>query len=126
MIKEFRDFILRGNLVDLAVAFVIGAAFAALVTSLVSNIFTPLIAAIVGEPSFAGLKFEINGSVFTYGRFLNALISFLSIAAVVFFFVVKPYNALMERFTKAEEDDPQPDVVLLEEIRDLLKAQGSR
>ena len=126
VIKEFRDFILRGNLVDLAVAFVIGAAFAALVTSLVSNIFTPLIAAIVGEPSFAGLKFEINGSVFTYGRFLNALISFLSIAAVVFFFVVKPYNALLGRFTKAKEDDPQPDVVLLEEIRDLLKQQGSR
>ena len=126
MIKEFREFILRGNLVDLAVAFVIGAAFAALVTSLVSNIFTPLIAAVVGEPSFAGLTFEINGSVFTYGRFLNALIAFLSIAAVVFFFVVKPYNALMGRFTKAEEDDPQPDIVLLEEIRDLLKQQTAR
>lgn len=126
MIKEFKDFILKGDLVSLAVAFVIGAAFAALVTSLVANIFTPLIAAIIGEPSFADLKFTINGSAFTYGLFLNALITFVSVSAVVFFFVVKPYNKLMERFSKAEEEDPQPELVVLEEIRDVLKAQGPR
>ena len=126
MIKEFKDFILKGDLVSLATAFVIGAAFAALVTSLVENLFTPLIGAIIGEPSFGDLSFTINSSKFTYGLFLNALITFISIAAVVFFFVVKPYNALMERYSKAEEEDPQPEVVLLEEIRDVLKAQGGR
>jgi large conductance mechanosensitive channel len=126
VIKEFKDFILKGDLVSLATAFVIGAAFAALVTSLVTNIFTPLIAAVIGEPSFGALKFEINGSAFTYGRFLNALITFISVAAAVFFFVVKPYNKLMERFSKAEEEDPKADIVLLEEIRDLLKAQATR
>ena len=126
MIKEFKDFILKGDLVSLATAFVIGAAFAALVTAMVENLFTPLIGAIIGEPSFGGLSFTVNSSKFTYGVFLNALITFVSIAAVVFFFVVKPYNALMERFSRADEGDPQPEVVLLEEIRDLLKAQGTR
>ena len=126
MIKEFKDFVLKGDLVSLATAFVIGAAFAALVASLVENLFTPLIGAVIGEPSFGDLSFTINSSKFTYGLFLNALITFLSIAAVVFFFVVKPYNALMERFSKAEEEDPQAEVVLLEEIRDLLKSQGGR
>jgi len=123
VIKEFKDFILKGDVVSLATAFVIGAAFAALVSSLVENLFTPLIGAVIGEPSFSDLSFTINSSKFTYGLFLNALITFVSIAAVVFFFVVKPYNTLMERFSKAEEGDPQPEVVLLEEIRDLLKAE---
>src|SRR3954464_15656150 len=97
MIKDFRQFILRGNLVELAVAVVIGAAFGALVTTFVSSFVTPLIAAIGGKPDFSALAFTINGSRFTYGLFLNALISFLIIAAVVFFLVVRPLNALIAR-----------------------------
>jgi large conductance mechanosensitive channel len=103
MLKEFREFILRGNLVDLAVAVVIGTAFGALVTAFVADFITPLLAAIGGKPDFSDLAFTINSSRFTYGHFINALLSFLIIAAVVFFFVVKPVNALMKRF-KAETD----------------------
>ncbi len=98
MLKEFREFILRGNLVDLAVAVVIGTAFTALVTAFVTNIVTPIIAAIGGKPDFSDLSFTINGSEFGYGAFINALIAFLIIAAVVFFFVIKPVNLLMARF----------------------------
>ena len=94
MLKEFREFILRGNVVDLAVAVVIGAAFGAVVTAFVEDIITPLIAAIGGKPDFSALPFTINGSTFRYGDFLNAVISFLIIATVIFFFVVKPMNAL--------------------------------
>jgi large conductance mechanosensitive channel len=97
MLKEFRDFVLRGNVVELAVAVVIGAAFGALVTVFVSSFITPLIAAIGGKPDFSSLAFTINDSKFTYGAFFNALLSFLIIAAVVFFFVVRPLNALMAR-----------------------------
>ena len=97
MFKEFRDFILRGNVVELAVAVVVGAAFGALVTAFVSSFVTPLIAAIGGKPDFSALAFTINGSRFAYGEFLNVLISFLIIAAVVFFLVVRPLNALMAR-----------------------------
>jgi|SRR5215211_2876061 large conductance mechanosensitive channel len=95
--KDFREFLLRGNLVDTAVGIVIGLAFAAVVTAFVANLITPLIAAIFGKPDFGGLSFTINGSRFQYGAFLNALISFFVIAAAVFFLVVKPVNALMER-----------------------------
>lgn len=98
MLKDFRAFILRGNLVDLAVAVVVGAAFGAVVTALVSDLITPLISAIGGKPNFSRLAFTVNGSRFLYGHFINALLSFLVIAAVVFFFVVKPVNALLERF----------------------------
>lgn len=105
MLKGFRDFILKGNVVDLAVAVVIGAAFGALVTSLVENIFTPLIGAIVGEPSFGGLTFTINSSEFGYGSVLNALITFLSIAAVVYFVVVVPMNRVMERLKPGKAVD---------------------
>jgi len=97
MLKEFRDFVLRGNVVELAVAVVIGAAFGALVTAFVSSFITPLIAAIGGKPDFSALAFTINGSKFTYGLFINALIAFLIIAAVIFFLVVRPLNALMAR-----------------------------
>ncbi len=97
MISEFRDFILRGNLVDLAVAFVVGAAFAALVSALTTDLITPLIAALGGEPDFSALSFTVNGSEFTYGHFLNALISFLIAASVLFFLIVKPMNHLLER-----------------------------
>ncbi len=104
MLKDFKAFLLRGNVVDLAVAVVIGGAFGVVVQALVKDIFTPLIAAIIGKPSFGGLLFRVHHSAFLYGDFINALISFLSIAAVVFFFVVKPVNALMARHRT------QPDV----------------
>ena len=97
MLKEFRDFVLRGNVVELAVAVVIGAAFGAVVTAFVASFVTPLIAAIGGKADFSALAFTINGSRFTYGLFLNALISFLMIAAVIFFLVVRPLNTLMAR-----------------------------
>lgn len=103
MIKEFREFILRGNLVDLAVAVVIGTAFAALISALVADLITPLLAAIGGKQDFSALTFTINGSEFRYGDFLNALITFVCIAAVVFFFVIKPVNALLAR-VKTEQD----------------------
>jgi large conductance mechanosensitive channel len=104
ILTEFKEFVLRGNVVELAVAVVIGAAFTAVVTSLVANIFTPLIAAIFGKPDFSELSFTINKSTFTYGLFINALISFLLIAVVVFFFVVKPMNYLLERRRKGLDD----------------------
>lgn len=105
--SEFRAFVLRGNVIDLAVAVVIGGAFGAVVTSMVENIITPIIAAIGGQPDFSGLSFTINNSVFQYGLFLNAVISFLIIAAVIFFLIVKPMNALMARF-KPSDTEPQP------------------
>ena len=95
--KDFKEFLLRGNLVELAVAFVIGTAFAAVVTALVRDLITPLIAAIGGNPDFSLLRFTVHHSVFLYGDFINYLITFLVIAAVVFFLVVKPTNALMAR-----------------------------
>ncbi|HET7760410.1 MAG TPA: large conductance mechanosensitive channel protein MscL [Gaiellaceae bacterium] len=95
--KDFKEFLLRGNLVDIAVGIVIGVAFAALVTAFVADLITPLLAAIGGKPNFADLSFTVNGSHFLYGSFINALISFLIIAAVIFFLVVKPVNALMAR-----------------------------
>jgi len=127
MLKEFRAFILRGNVVDLAVAVVIGAAFTAVVNAFVAGIVTPLIAAVGGQSDFARLTFTINDSVFRYGAFFNAVISFLIIAAVIFFLVVKPLNALAAR-RKAEEPTPEPDapaedVRLLTEIRDLLQSR---
>jgi large conductance mechanosensitive channel len=102
MLKDFKAFVLRGNVVDLAVAVVIGAAFGAVITSLVTNLITPLLA-IPGKADFSELSFTINESEFRYGLFLNALIAFLSIAAAVFFFVVRPVNHLMAR-RKTEPD----------------------
>ena len=129
MLKEFRDFVLRGNVVELAVAVVIGAAFGALVTAFVASFVTPLIAAIGGKPDFSPLAFTINGSRFTYGAFFNALLSFLIIAAVIFFLVVKPLNAVAARRKAHEEPEPeaQPeDILLLTEIRDVLKSNPAR
>jgi large conductance mechanosensitive channel len=97
MLRDFRQFILRGSLVDLAVAVVIGTAFAAVIAALVADIVTPLIAAIGGKPDFGALSFTINGSHFLYGDFLNALIAFVIVAAVLFFFVIKPVNHLLEK-----------------------------
>ena len=102
MIKGFRDFILRGNVVDLAVAVVIGAAFGALITAFVADIITPLIAAIFGQPDFSQLTFTINSSTFRYGAFINAIISFLLIAAAIYFVVVVPMNKLAERRARGQ------------------------
>ncbi|HMI71580.1 MAG TPA: large conductance mechanosensitive channel protein MscL [Solirubrobacteraceae bacterium] len=107
ILKEFRAFILRGNLVDLAVAVVIGTAFTAVVTALVRDLITPLVAAIFGEPLFDTLSFSINGSRFAYGDFLNAALTFLIIAAVVVFLVLKPVNLLMARL-RTEPDIETP------------------
>lgn len=96
MLKDFKAFLLRGNVVDLAVAVVIGAAFGAVITSFVTNLLTPLVA-IPGKTDFSNLKFSVGGGTFMYGRFLNDLVAFLLIAAAIFFFVVKPVNALMTR-----------------------------
>ena len=108
MLREFRSFILRGNLVDLAVAVVVGTAFGAVVTAVVSDLITPLIAAVGGEPDFGDLDFTINGSRFAYGDFLNAVLSFLIIATVVFFLVVKPVNALMAALARGEPEADAP------------------
>lgn len=104
MLRDFKSFLLRGNVVDLAVAVVVGAAFGAVVTALVRDLVTPIIALIIGKPNFSNLHFNINSSRFLYGDFVNYLIAFVSIAAAVFFFVVKPVNALMRRMKT------QPDV----------------
>ena len=103
MLREFRAFVLRGNLVDLAVAVVVGTAFAAVVSALVADLVTPLIAAVGGEPDFGDLAFTINDSRFAYGHFINALLTCLIVAAVVFFLVVKPVNALMARMRTEPE-----------------------
>ncbi len=107
MLKEFRQFIVRGNLVDLAVAVILGAAFGTVVMALVEDLVTPLIAAVAGEPDFGAIGFTVNGSRFAVGHFLNALVSFLLIAVVVFFGVVKPVNALLARF-QGERDTTNP------------------
>ncbi len=104
--QEFKEFLLRGNVIDLAVALVIGAAFGAVVTSIVENLIMPLIAAIGGQPDFSEIGFTINDSLFSMGNVLNALISFLIIAAVIFFFVVKPTNMLIERSRREPAPDP--------------------
>ncbi len=104
LISEFKRFLLRGNVVDLAVAVVVGTAFAALVKALVADFLTPLIAAIIGKPSFEALTFTVHGSHFLYGDFINALITFIAIAAAVFFLVVAPINALIARRAKEDPD----------------------
>jgi large conductance mechanosensitive channel len=122
--RQFRDFLMRGNVVDLAIAVVIGAAFGAVVTALVADIITPLIAAIGGQPDFSNLDFTINGSRFAYGDFVNKVISFVIISAAVFFLVVKPVSALMERRKRGQVPEAvavPEDVALLTEIRDLLR-----
>jgi large conductance mechanosensitive channel len=106
MLKDFKQFLLRGNVVDLAVGVVIGVAFGAVITALVEDLITPLIAAIFGTNDFSTLTFTINGSVFKYGAFINAVVSFVLIAAAVFFLVVRPVNALMARRRTEPPVDP--------------------
>lgn len=106
MLREFKQFLLRGNVVDLAVGVVVGAAFGTVVSAIVSDLLTPFIAAIVKVPDFSGMFFTINGSKFMYGHFINALISFVLVAGAVFFFIVKPMNLLVARSRKNPPADP--------------------
>jgi large conductance mechanosensitive channel len=127
--KGFKEFIMRGNVVELAIAVVIGTAFQALVKGFVADILTPLIAAIFGKPDFSNLSFTIHNSHFLYGDLINDLITFLSVAAAIYFAVVLPLNKLAERRKKGEvpaDELPEPsdEAVLLSEIRDLLKQQA--
>jgi large conductance mechanosensitive channel len=108
MIKEFKDFLFRGNIVELAVAFVMGLAFAAVVNSLVNNLVMPVIAAIIGKPDFRDLTFTIHHSVFRYGAFLTDVIQFAAIGAAVFFFIVKPVQMMLDRGRK-EIEEGMPD-----------------
>jgi large conductance mechanosensitive channel len=102
----FKAFIFRGNLIDLAVAIVIGLAFVQVINSLVSNLITPIVAMIVGEPSLRTLDFEINDAIFFYGAFLDDVVQFIAVAAAVYFFVVVPYNAITARMKRGQ---PEPD-----------------
>ena len=109
MLKEFRDFLMRGNLVELAVAFVMGLAFAALITSFVNDLIMPIVSMIIGKPDFSGLTFTINDAVYLYGAFITAAITFVSTAAAIFFFVVKPRDSLLARRRHPEETDAVSD-----------------
>jgi large conductance mechanosensitive channel len=128
VLRGFRDFILRGNVVDLAVAVVIGAAFTRIIAAFVEDLLTPLIAAIVGKPDFSALTFKVNGSQFRYGDFVNALIAFMLVAAVIYFLVVVPVSRLYARPSRGEEPPPEPteDILLLRQIRDLLSEGRTR
>ncbi len=128
IIKGFKEFILRGNVVDLAIAVVIGTAFTAVVKAFVSDILTPLIAAIFGKSNFETLTFTIHKSHFLYGDLINSIISFLSVAAAIYFVVVVPLNKIAERRARGqapadEVPPPSDEAVLLTEIRDLLRSQ---
>ena len=116
MLKGFRDFILRGNVIDLAVAVIIGAAFSAITNSLVTDIFNPLLAAVVGKPDFSALTLTVHGGVIKYGDFLNALISFLLMAAVVYFFIVLPMQKLLARLNGPAAVTTRPCPQCLSEI----------
>jgi large conductance mechanosensitive channel len=121
--KEFRDFITRGNVIDLAVAVVIGLAFTAIINAVVSGLITPLIG-MIGGNDYSNLDFTINDSTFEYGLVINAVIQFLFIAAAVFFLIVKPINVINERRRRGEEPEPaelSDEAALLTEIRDLLR-----
>jgi large conductance mechanosensitive channel len=122
MLKGFKEFIMRGNVVDLAIAVVVGTAFTALVKAIVADILTPLIAAIAGKPNFASLTFTLHHSTFPYGDLVNAAITFLAVALAVYVFVVYPLNKLAARRARGtvSVDELPPDIALLTEIRDLL------
>ena len=109
MIKDFRDFLFRGNIVELAVAFVMGVAFATVVSSLVNNLVMPIVAAIFGKPDFRDLTFTIHHAVFRYGAFITDLIQFLAIAAAVFFFIVKPVQMMLDRGRREPIEEGMPD-----------------
>ena len=127
MVKEFREFITRGNLITLAVGFIMGIAFQAVVSSFVQDVVMPIVAIPFGQPDFSALTVEINGSVISWGSFVTALMVFALTALAVFLFIVKPYNAF-EQSRKSEEEEPQEDsgpseIDLLIEIRDSLQSR---
>ncbi len=126
MIQEFRDFVARGNMVDLAVGFVMGAAFKGLVDALVANVIMPIVAIPFGQPNFDAIVWTVNGSEIMIGAFITALVSFLLVALGVFLFIVKPYNAYRSRVEAAEEEEEAgpSELELLTEIRDSLRRQG--
>jgi large conductance mechanosensitive channel len=109
MLRDFKDFLMRGNIVTLAVAFVMGVAFAAVVNSFVNDLVMPIIAMIIGKPDFSNLTFTINDAVFRYGSFITAVITFIAIAAAVFFFIVKPMEVMEARRARGEEEPPPSD-----------------
>lgn len=120
MLDDFKKFLFRGNVIDLAVAVIIGTAFTAVVTAIVAGLITPLVGMVFSK-DFSEMTFVVNGSTFNYGIVINAVIYFVSVAAVVFFFIVKPVEAINARRATGEEPvEPTDDVVLLTEIRDLL------
>ena len=127
MLKEFKDFLLKGNLIELAVAFVMGVAFAAVLNSFVADIITPIIGAIVGKTDFSNLTFTIHHSRFLYGAFITAVIQFVSIGAAVFFFIVKPVQALLARrpARTAEEEGPSDEERRHQELLAALQASRS-
>ena len=121
MVQEFKDFIAKGNMIDIAVGFIMGVAFTALVTRLVEDILMPIIAIPFGEPSFDSIVWTVNGSEILIGAFITALVAFLLVAIAVFLFIVKPYNAYKASAEDAEEEDEGPtEVELLTQIRDSL------
>lgn len=126
LFNEFKTFLMRGNVIDLAVAVVLGAAFKTVVDSLVADLITPIIAVLFGKPDLTYLDFTINDAVFRYGAFLTNVIAFVIVAAAIFFLVVKPVNMIMDRRKKGEEPaaETPEDIALLREIRDALKARG--
>ena len=109
VLREFRDFLLQGNILEIAIAFVIGTAFAILVKSFVDNLVMPVVAAIIGKPDFRDLTFTINDSVFRYGAFLTDAIIFIAVVAAIFFVIVKPVNAMRERRRGGPEEEPETD-----------------
>ena len=129
MLKGFREFIMRGSVVDLAIAVVLGTAFTALIKAFVQDILTPIVAAIAGKPDFESLTFTVHNSHFYYGDLINAAITFLSVAAALYFFVVVPLNKLAQRRARGQAPAPEevpPDIALLTEIRDLLASQEGK
>jgi large conductance mechanosensitive channel len=126
MLREFRDFLFRGNIIELAVAFVMGLAFAAVVNSLVKNLLMPVIAMIIGKPDFRDLDFTINDAVFRYGAFITDVIQFVAIAAAVFFFIVRPVNALMTRLRGPVEEGMPDEERRHQELLAALGQIGSR
>jgi large conductance mechanosensitive channel len=125
MIREFRDFIAKGNLIDIAVGFIMGAAFIALIGALVDDVLMPIVAIPFGEPSFDSLIWTVNGSEILIGSFVTAVVAFLLVAVAVFFSIVKPYNAYRERAGGDEDEDAGPDEIeLLTQIRDSLASHS--
>lgn len=123
MLREFKDFLMKGSIVDLAVAFVIGLAFAAVINSLVNDLIMPLIAMVIGKPDFSDLTFTINDAVFRYGAFITAVITFVAIAAAVFFIVVKPMQAVKARTAASEEETVSDEERRHQELLAALEAR---